>query len=55
LSGPSAQEFEAPVIETIILASNVDSLRFAEARGFVQVETYLLPGDTIHFVALRLL
>jgi hypothetical protein len=41
------------VIETIILASNVDSLRFAEARGFVQVETYL-PGDTISFLTLRL-
>jgi hypothetical protein len=42
------------VIETIILASNVDGLRFAEARGFVQVATYSLTGDTIPFVALRL-
>ncbi|MDX6250531.1 MAG: hypothetical protein QOF10_3891 [Kribbellaceae bacterium] len=49
-----AQAFEAPAIETIILASNVDGLRFAEARGFVQLETYLLPGDTIPFVTLRL-
>ncbi|GAA1629807.1 hypothetical protein GCM10009744_17280 [Kribbella alba] len=49
-----AQGFEAPAIETIILASNVEGLRFAEARGFVELETYLLPGDTIPFVTLRL-
>ncbi|TQJ12074.1 GNAT family N-acetyltransferase [Kribbella jejuensis] len=41
-------------IETHILSSNVDGLRFATARGFVEVETYLLPGDTIPFVELRL-
>ena len=41
-------------IETHILASNEDGLRFAKAQGFVEVETYLLPGDTIPFVELRL-
>ncbi|HEY3514260.1 MULTISPECIES: GNAT family N-acetyltransferase [Kribbella] len=41
-------------IETHILSSNVDGLAFAKARGFVEVETYLLPGDTIPFVELRL-
>jgi GNAT superfamily N-acetyltransferase len=41
-------------IETHILASNDDGLRFAAAHGFVEVETYLLPGDTIPFVELRL-
>jgi GNAT superfamily N-acetyltransferase len=41
-------------IETHILASNSDGLRFAKAHGFVEVETYLLPGDTIPFVELRL-
>ncbi|WP_432889707.1 N-acetyltransferase family protein [Kribbella sp. CA-245084] len=40
--------------ETHILASNEDGLRFAKAHGFVEVETYLLPGDTIPFVELRL-
>jgi len=39
-------------VETHILASNVDGLRFAEAHGFTEVETYLLPGDTIPFVLL---
>ena len=41
-------------IETHILSTNVDGLRFAKAHGFVEVETYLLPGDTIPFVELRL-
>jgi GNAT superfamily N-acetyltransferase len=41
-------------IETHILSSNTDGLRFAAARGFVEVETYLLPGDTVPFVELRL-
>lgn len=41
-------------IETHILSSNADGLRFAQAHGFVEVETYLLPGDTIPFVELRL-
>lgn len=37
-----------------MLASNEEGLRFALARGFVEVERYVLPGDTIPFVALRL-
>ncbi|NIK61703.1 GNAT family N-acetyltransferase [Kribbella shirazensis] len=41
-------------IETHILSSNEDGLRFAKKHGFVEVETYLLPGDTIPFVELRL-
>ncbi|MCC9306592.1 GNAT family N-acetyltransferase [Kitasatospora sp. RB6PN24] len=49
-----AQGFGAPAIETIVLACNTDGLRFAEAHGFVEVERYLLDGDTIPFVTLRL-
>ena len=41
-------------IETHILSSNDDGVRFAKAHGFVEVETYLLPGDTIPFIELRL-
>jgi ribosomal protein S18 acetylase RimI-like enzyme len=41
-------------IETHVLESNEDGLRFAKAHGFAEVETYLLPGDTIPFVHLRL-
>ncbi|MFL9678774.1 GNAT family N-acetyltransferase [Streptomyces sp. KL110A] len=41
-------------VETVVLASNGEGLRFALARGFTELERYLLPGDTIPFVALRL-
>ena len=41
-------------VETVVLASNEDGLAFALARGFVEVDRYLLDGDTIPFVDLRL-
>jgi GNAT superfamily N-acetyltransferase len=44
----------AEVVETIVLASNVEGLRFAEAHGFVEVERYVLDGDTVPYVTLRL-
>ncbi|MEW1696346.1 hypothetical protein [Streptomyces sp. NPDC091278] len=31
-----------------------EGLRSARARGFTEVERYVLPGDTVPFVALRL-
>jgi len=49
-----ARDLGASVIETIVLASNVDGLRFAQQRGFVETERYLLPGDNDPFVTLRL-
>jgi GNAT superfamily N-acetyltransferase len=48
------RELSAEGIETHILATNEDGLRFAKAHGFTEVETYLLPGDTIPFIELRL-
>jgi hypothetical protein len=33
---------------------NEDGLRFAERHGFVETERYLLPGDTIPWIDLRL-
>jgi GNAT superfamily N-acetyltransferase len=48
-----ARQFGAAV-ETVVLASNLDGLRFAKAHGFVEVERYLLPGDSIPYVTLRL-
>jgi L-amino acid N-acyltransferase YncA len=42
-------------VETVVLASNEDGLAFALARGFVEVDRYLLDGDTIPFVDLRLM
>jgi GNAT superfamily N-acetyltransferase len=41
-------------IETVVLASNESGLAFALARGFSEVERYLLPGDTVPYIALRL-
>lgn len=49
-----AREFGATVIETVVLASNEEGLRFALAQGFVEFDRYVLPGDTIAFVDLRL-
>ncbi|MGW0598469.1 hypothetical protein ACWD11_15140 [Streptomyces sp. NPDC002776] len=42
-------------IETVVLAANTDGLRFAEARGFVEVERYVAPEDeTEVWLTLRL-
>lgn len=41
-------------IETVVLESNTDGLHFALAQGFVEVERYLLDGDTIPYITLRL-
>lgn len=48
------RELSAVGIETHILATNEDGLQFAKSHGFEEVETYLLPGDTIPFIELRL-
>ena len=49
-----ARQLGARVIETVVLTTNPEGLRFALARGFVEVETYLLPGDTVPYTDLRL-
>jgi GNAT superfamily N-acetyltransferase len=49
-----ARELGAEVIETVVLSSNLDGLRFAQKHGFVEIERYLLPGDTIPWIDLRL-
>jgi hypothetical protein len=49
-----ARELGAEVIETVVLSSNEDGLRFAQKHGFVETERYLLPGDTIPWIDLRL-
>ena len=41
-------------VQTVVLATNEDGLGFALARGFVEVERYTLPGDTIPYVELEL-
>lgn len=49
-----ARTFGAEVIETVVLASNEDGVRFAQKHGFVEFERYVLPGDTVPWITLRL-
>jgi GNAT superfamily N-acetyltransferase len=46
-----ARALGAETIETVVLAANEDGLRFARARGFVEVARYLPDGE---FVTLRI-
>ncbi|MFG2628192.1 hypothetical protein [Streptomyces sp. NPDC048473] len=41
-----ASALGADAIETVVLPSDADGLRFALKHGFVEVERYLLPGGT---------
>ncbi|MET9881893.1 GNAT family N-acetyltransferase [Streptomyces sp. NPDC006430] len=50
----AARGLGAETIETVVLESNGDGLRFALEHGFVEVERYLLPGDSVRFIDLRL-
>jgi GNAT superfamily N-acetyltransferase len=49
-----ARALSAGRIETVVLESNADGLRFAEARGFVEHDRYVLDGQTVPFVDLHL-
>ncbi|WP_406109478.1 GNAT family N-acetyltransferase [Streptomyces sp. NBC_01003] len=49
-----ARKLDAAVIETVILASNVAGVRFAEKHGFVEVERYVLPEDPALWFTMRL-
>lgn len=49
-----ARALGAGAVETVVLESNPDGLHFALAQGFVEIERYLLDGDTIPYITLRL-
>ncbi|MFB6619269.1 GNAT family N-acetyltransferase [Streptomyces sp. NPDC085524] len=49
-----ARELGAATVRTVVLETNPEGLRFALARGFAEVERYVLPGDTVAFVDLDL-
>ncbi|MFJ9371727.1 GNAT family N-acetyltransferase [Streptomyces sp. NPDC101455] len=49
-----ARALGAGAIETVVLAANTDGVRFAEARGFVETERYVLDGETDLWITLRL-
>ncbi|MFJ9560031.1 GNAT family N-acetyltransferase [Streptomyces fuscichromogenes] len=44
----------AAVVETCVLGANEDGVRFARRRGFVEVERYVLDGESDEWVDLRL-
>ncbi|MER5433097.1 GNAT family N-acetyltransferase [Streptomyces sp. NPDC002588] len=50
-----ARVLGARAVETCVLAENGDGLRFAQARGFVEVDRYVLDGETAEWVDLRLM
>lgn len=41
-------------IGTVVLATNIDGYRFAQQRGFVETQRYVLPGDEIPWIELEL-
>jgi GNAT superfamily N-acetyltransferase len=49
-----ARVLGARAVETCVLAVNVDGLRFAERRGFVETDRYVLDGESDEWVDLRL-
>lgn len=49
-----ARELGAGTIETVVPATNEDGLTFAHKHGFTEFDRYVLPGDTIPYIELRL-
>ncbi|MEV0484247.1 GNAT family N-acetyltransferase [Streptomyces sp. NPDC050508] len=49
-----ARALGAGAVETVVLAANEDGVRFAEARGFVETERYVLDGETDVWITMRL-
>ncbi|MDC0769958.1 GNAT family N-acetyltransferase [Streptomyces sp. HD] len=49
-----ARVLGAGAVETCVLAVNEDGLRFAGARGFVEIDRYVLDGESDQWVDLRL-
>lgn len=49
-----AAALEPARIDTVVLAANVDGLRFAENMGFEEHDRYVLDGDTAEWVDLHL-
>ncbi len=40
-------------VQTVVLGTNLDGLEFALRRGFVEVDRYVLDGDSVPYVELR--
>ena len=50
----SARILGGTAIETVVLASNHDGLRFASAHGFDEIDRYVLPDGEDAYVSMRL-
>jgi GNAT superfamily N-acetyltransferase len=44
----------APAVETVVWAANADGVRFAAARGFVEVDSYEPAPGAVPYLTLRL-
>ncbi|MFW6691912.1 GNAT family N-acetyltransferase [Streptomyces sp. MAR4 CNX-425] len=49
-----AWELGAEQIATVVLAANDSGLRFARNNGFVETERYVLPGETVPWIDMKL-
>ncbi|MGQ4434879.1 GNAT family N-acetyltransferase [Streptomyces sp. SAS_260] len=49
-----ARALGAGAVETVLLAANTDGVRFAEGRGFVETERYVLDGESDLWITMRL-
>ncbi|MEO3765097.1 GNAT family N-acetyltransferase [Streptomyces sp. B8F3] len=49
-----AWELGAEQIATVVPASNDGGLRFARKHGFVETERYVLPGETVPWIDMKL-
>ena len=50
-----ARDLGASVVETVVLSSSEEGLRFARKHGYVETGRYLLPGESIPWVDLRVI
>jgi GNAT superfamily N-acetyltransferase len=50
----AARSLEPGRIETVVLESNADGLRFAGKHGFVEHDRYVVDGASVPFVDLHL-
>ncbi|GAB3846576.1 GNAT family N-acetyltransferase [Dactylosporangium cerinum] len=49
-----AAQHAAPAVETVVWAANAGGVRFAEARGFVEVDRYEPEPGAVPYLTLRL-
>lgn len=48
-----AAGYGAPAVETVVWAANLDGVRFAQARGFAEVDRYVPEPGAVAYLTLR--